>query len=100
MTHHSGEDDSAPGGCAGGGGRSQFAEPVDQQRRNGPNQSRNQSPRSLQCQRAWDAYRVERLPPDNPRRKPTLPRLSILDDKVAPNPNAAKPKLSLKWRRP
>jgi hypothetical protein len=49
-------------------------------RKNGPNQSRSPSPRiSLQCQLAWEDYRVDRLKPDDPRRRPTLTRIRFLD---------------------
>jgi hypothetical protein len=37
------------------------------------------SPRSFWCQVAWETYRTDRLPPDNPRRKPTLARVRFLD---------------------
>ena len=48
-----------------------------------PNKRQSQSPlsdpRSFWCKVSWDAYRVERLPPDNPRRRPTLARVRYLD---------------------
>jgi hypothetical protein len=45
-----------------------------------PNQWRRTSPRvSLQCQLNWDEYRLEKLPPDSPRRRPTLAKVRFLD---------------------
>jgi hypothetical protein len=58
---------------------------------------RSCSPRSFQCLKAWDDYRVDRLAPDDPRRRPTLAKVSIIDE---PNPNSSKPRLGLRWRKP
>jgi hypothetical protein len=56
-----------------GGGRGTFS-----------NQSRRTSPRpvsiSLQCKLAWDDYRMAKLPPEHPRRRPTVPKRRFLAD--------------------
>jgi hypothetical protein len=85
VKHHIEKLNPASSGQSGGGGiGSSVWDSGCKQQRNLPNQWRRTGPRpvsvSLQCKLSWDGYRLEKLPPDDPRRRPTLVRLSFLDE--------------------